>query len=52
MEDKSLNLYLDEIGREQLLTADEERSSLSVSRPVTAALSASWWRPTCASSLR
>lgn len=25
MEDKSLNLYLDEIGREQLLTADEER---------------------------
>ena len=26
MEDKSLNLYLDEIGREQLLTADEERA--------------------------
>ena len=25
MEDKSLNLYLDEIGREKLLTADEER---------------------------
>ena len=25
MEDKSLNLYLDEIGREQLLTADEEK---------------------------
>ena len=25
MEDKTLNLYLDEIGREQLLTADEER---------------------------
>ena len=26
MEDKSLNLYLDEIGREQLLTAEQERS--------------------------
>ena len=25
MEDHSLNKYLDEIGREQLLTADEER---------------------------
>ena len=25
MEDKTLNIYLDEIGREQLLTADEER---------------------------